>query len=202
MALKQYKPITPGQRYKTVSSFSEITTDKPEKKLTVGKTKTGGRGAGGRISMRRIGGGHKQKYRKIDFKRNKYNIPGIVKNIEYDPNRSARIALIYYKDGEKRFLCSPDGLVGKKYGVELKNPLPKTQVKYAVNGSLKEEYYEQCQFSMYVTSFKYWYLMSYVPLMKPIILKIERDEVYIRALAKQLDEFVKRLNEVTEKLKK
>lgn len=110
MGIKKFKPITPTLRYKTVSTFDEITTDKPLKNLTKGKNKTGGRGSGGRISVRRRGGGHKRKFRTIDFKRDKHNIPGKVASIEYDPNRSARIALINYVDGEKRYILSPNKL--------------------------------------------------------------------------------------------
>lgn len=110
MGIKKFKPITPTQRYKTVSSFDEITTDKPFKGLTVGKKSSAGRGAGGKISVRRRGGGHKRKLRIIDFKRNKLNIPGKVASIEYDPNRSARIALIFYVDGEKRYILAPNKL--------------------------------------------------------------------------------------------
>jgi len=110
VGVKKFKPITPGQRFKTVSDFKEITTDKPLKKLTKGLTKSGGRGAGGRISVRHRGGGHKRKYRQIDFKRNKFGVEGKVATIEYDPNRSARIALIYYTDGEKRYILAPDKL--------------------------------------------------------------------------------------------
>lgn len=110
MGIKKFKPITPTQRYKTVSTFEEITTDKPQKSLTKGKPKKAGRGAGGRISVRRRGGGHKRKYRVIDFKRDKYDIPGKVASIEYDPNRSARIALINYADGEKRYILAPNKL--------------------------------------------------------------------------------------------
>jgi large subunit ribosomal protein L2 len=110
VGIKKFKPITPTLRYKTVSTFDEITTDKPLKNLTKGKNKTGGRGSGGRISVRRRGGGHKRKFRTIDFKRDKHNIPGKVASIEYDPNRSARIALINYVDGEKRYILSPNKL--------------------------------------------------------------------------------------------
>lgn len=110
MGIKKFKPITPTQRYKTVSSFEEITTDKPYKALTKGKKRTSGRGAGGRISVRRRGGGHKKKFRVIDFKRDKHDIPGKVASIEYDPNRSARIALINYLDGEKRYILAPNKL--------------------------------------------------------------------------------------------
>jgi len=115
VGIKKFKPITPGQRYKTVSDFNEITSDKPLKSLTKGINKTGGRGAGGRVSVRHRGGGHKRKYRIIDFKRNKFNVEGRVLTIEYDPNRSARIALVVYTDGEKRYIIAPDNIkVGAK----------------------------------------------------------------------------------------
>lgn len=110
MGIKKYKPKTPTLRYQTTSTFEEITVDKPNKGLTKGKIKTGGRGAGGRISVRRRGGGHKRKFRYIDFRRDKFNIPGTVATIEYDPNRSARIALINYADGEKRYILAPHKL--------------------------------------------------------------------------------------------
>jgi large subunit ribosomal protein L2 len=110
MATKSYKPTSPGLRERTTSSFSEITKSKPEKSLTKGKPKTGGRNSIGRVTSRFIGGGHKQKYRDIDFKRQKHNIPAKVQAIEYDPNRTARIALLAYADGEKRYILAPDGL--------------------------------------------------------------------------------------------
>jgi large subunit ribosomal protein L2 len=110
MAVKQYKATSPGIRFQTHPSFDEITKAKPEKALTKGKPKTGGRNNMGRITSRFIGGGHKQRYRQIDFRRDKHGIPGKVAAIEYDPNRSARIALIHYADGEKRYILSPDGL--------------------------------------------------------------------------------------------
>jgi large subunit ribosomal protein L2 len=111
MATKSYKPTSPGLRERTTSSFHEITKSKPEKSLTKGKPKTGGRNSIGRVTSRFIGGGHKQKYRDIDFKREKHNIPAKVQAIEYDPNRTARIALLAYADGEKRYILAPDGLV-------------------------------------------------------------------------------------------
>lgn len=115
MALKKYKPTTPGQRFKIISAFDDITTSKPEKSLLSGKKSTGGRNNKGKMTIRNVGGGHKQKYRIIDFKRDKEGIPGIVKTIEYDPNRTARIALINYVDGEKRYIVAPHGLeVGQK----------------------------------------------------------------------------------------
>ncbi|HEY0611618.1 MAG TPA: 50S ribosomal protein L2 [Chitinophaga sp.] len=110
MALKKYKPITAGTRWKIGNAFAELTTDTPEKSLLEPAKKTGGRNVQGRRSMRYIGGGHKQHYRVIDFKRNKQNIPATVKTIEYDPNRSAFIALLSYADGEKRYILAPQGL--------------------------------------------------------------------------------------------
>ena len=110
MALKKYKPTTPGQRFKVISAFDDITASKPEKGLVVGKQSTGGRDNKGKMTIRNVGGGHKQKFRFIDFKRDKEGIPGIVKTIEYDPNRTARIALINYVDGEKRYIVAPHGL--------------------------------------------------------------------------------------------
>lgn len=108
MALRVFRPITPGTRFYSVSSFDEITTDKPYKKLVVPLKKTGGRNNTGRITSRHRGGGHKRNYRIIDFKRNKFDIPATVLTIEYDPNRTARIALLQYKDGEKRYILAPD----------------------------------------------------------------------------------------------
>ncbi len=110
MAVRKLKPITPGQRFRVVNQFAEITTDKPEKSLLAPKKKTGGRNKKGRITAPHRGGGHKQKYRIIDFKRNKKGIPAKVKTIEYDPNRSAFIALVVYADGEKRYILAPNGL--------------------------------------------------------------------------------------------
>ena len=115
MALKVYKPMTPGTRGRVDLVREELTTDRPEKTLVSGKKSNGGRGAGGRISVRHQGGGHKRRYREIDFKRDKHGIPGTVKTIEYDPNRSANIALIFYADGDKRYIIAPKGLqVGQK----------------------------------------------------------------------------------------
>lgn len=115
MALKKYKPNTPSQRYKTGLTFEEITTEKSEKSLTKGLSFHAGRGANGRISVRRKGGRHKRRYRVIDFKRNKIGVPGTVKTVEYDPNRSAFIGLVQYADGEKRYIIMPKGLkVGAK----------------------------------------------------------------------------------------
>lgn len=110
MAVKKFKPTSPGRREMTVSSFEEITTDKPEKSLLAPLTRKGGRNAQGRLSVRHQGGGHKRQYRIIDFKRLKDDIPAKVATIEYDPNRSARIALLNYADGEKRYILAPVGL--------------------------------------------------------------------------------------------
>ena len=110
MAVKSFKPYSAGRRFMTVSSFDEITTDKPEKSLTVRLTKTGGRNQQGKLTVRHRGGGHKRLYRIIDFKRMKDGIPARVATIEYDPNRSARIALLNYADGEKRYILAPNGL--------------------------------------------------------------------------------------------
>ena len=110
MATKNFKPTSAGQRFKTTPSFEEITTSKPEKSLLETKSKSGGRNVYGRITVRHIGGGNRQKYRVIDFKRNKDNIPARVATIEYDPNRSAYIALLNYADGEKRYILAPLGL--------------------------------------------------------------------------------------------
>ncbi len=110
MALKKFKPTTPGQRFKIISAFDDITTDKPEKSLLVPKKKSGGRNNQGRMTMRYLGGGHKQQIRIIDFKRDKDGIPAEVKTIEYDPIRTARIALLHYADGEKRYIVAPHGL--------------------------------------------------------------------------------------------
>ncbi|MFT5144523.1 MAG: large subunit ribosomal protein L2 [Rhodothermales bacterium] len=108
MAIKQLKPVTPGQRQRSVSSFDEITKSTPEKSLLKPVTRTGGRNNNGRITVRHQGGGHKRRYRIIDFKRNKLGIPARVMSIEYDPNRTARIALLAYADGEKRYIIAPD----------------------------------------------------------------------------------------------
>ena len=115
MAVKKLRPITPSQRHTTVDSYNDITASKPEKSLFEVKKRSGGRNDSGKMTMRYIGGGHKQKYRLIDFKRNKHGVEGVVKTIEYDPNRTSRIALVFYKDGDKRYIIAPNGLkVGQK----------------------------------------------------------------------------------------
>ena len=110
MPVKKFRPLTPSLRFKTVSSFEDVTRNKPEKTLLEPLKKTGGRNNMGRITSRRRGGGHKRAYRLIDFKRDKTDVPAIVNSIEYDPNRSARIALLHYVDGEKRYILAPVGL--------------------------------------------------------------------------------------------
>lgn len=115
MAVKKLRPITPGTRHRLAPMFTEITASKPEKSLTVPLRKSGGRNNVGKMTMRYVGGGHKQRYRLIDFKRDNYGIPGTVKTIEYDPCRSARIALVFYVNGDKRYIIAPEGIkVGQK----------------------------------------------------------------------------------------
>ena len=110
MPVKSYKPYTPSRRHMTSADYSELTTNRPEKRLTVGLRKSGGRNNTGMLMVRHIGGGHKQRYRFIDFKRDKVGVPGTVATIEYDPNRSARISLVHYADGDKRYILHPMGL--------------------------------------------------------------------------------------------
>ena len=116
MALRKFKPTTPGQRHKVAITFEEITTSRPEKSLLAKKKRSGGRNDTGKMTIENIGGGHKKRYRIIDFKRNKFGIPAKVATIEYDPNRTANIALLHYVDGEKRYMLAPDGL---KVGMEV-----------------------------------------------------------------------------------
>ena len=116
MGVKQYKPTSPGRRFQTVSDFAEITTSKPEKSLLAPLHKKAGRNNKGRITVRHQGGGNKRRYRIIDFKRNKDGVPAKVATVEYDPNRSARIALLHYVDGEKRYILHPKGLKRRRYG--------------------------------------------------------------------------------------
>ena len=110
MSLKKFKPVSPGTRFRVGNSFTEITTDKPEKTLLAPMSKSGGRNRTGKMTVRQRGGGHKRRYRIIDFKRNKEGMPATVKTIEYDPNRTAYIALVQYEDGEKRYIIAPNGL--------------------------------------------------------------------------------------------
>lgn len=137
MALKKIKPTTPGQRGKIVVTNDDITCTKPEKSLVYGKRKTGGRNNTGKMTMRYIGGGHKKLYRFIDFKREKDGIPAVVKTIEYDPNRTSRIALVFYADGEKRYILAPQGLQvgqtimsGKGIAPEVGNALPLAEIPF------------------------------------------------------------------------
>jgi len=131
MSVKVYKPVTPGQRHRTGYSFEEITKSKPEKSLLVSKTKQSGRNMYGRITVRHQGGGHRKKIRIVDFKRKKIGIPAKVSAIEYDPNRTARLALLFYADGEKRYIIAPQGLQvgdelmsGKDADIKTGNYLP------------------------------------------------------------------------------
>ena len=137
MALKKYKPVTPGQRFKVISAFDDITTSTPEKSLLCAHPSTGGRNNCGKMTMRNRGGGHKKMYRFIDFKREKDGIPATVKTIEYDPNRSARIALVFYADGEKRYIVAPHGLKvdqvivsGTGVSPDLGNTLPLGEIPF------------------------------------------------------------------------
>jgi large subunit ribosomal protein L2 len=115
MALKRLKPVTPAQRFTVMSQSDKLSGNTPEKSLLGSAKSTGGRNNKGRMTTRNVGGGHKQRYRQIDFKRNKFDIPATVKSIEYDPNRTANIALLFYADGEKRYIIAPTGLeVGQK----------------------------------------------------------------------------------------
>jgi large subunit ribosomal protein L2 len=139
MAIKKYRPLTPGLRFRTGLAFEEVTKRGPEKALTRGKPKRAGRGAGGRISVRRRGGGHKRAYRQIDFRRDKIGIPGRVAAVEYDPNRSALIALIAYRDGDKRYILAPEGLTvgrtvvsGPGAALEPGNALPLSKVPLGI----------------------------------------------------------------------
>ena len=118
MPIRKRKPTSPGRRFQTVSDFAEVTKDRPEKSLTKPKPRTGGRNAYGRMTSRHRGGGHKQRYRVVDFKRNKDGVPAKVAAIEYDPNRNARIALLHYLDGEKRYILAPAGVCGRRHAAE------------------------------------------------------------------------------------
>lgn len=140
MGIKKFRPVTPTLRYKTVLDKVEITEDKPYKPLTKGKTGDSGRGHKGQITMRRRGGGHKRKLRVIDFKRDKFGIPGKVESVEYDPNRSANIALICYADGEKRYIVAPETLTvgekiesGEKVEIKVGNALPLKNIPLGSN---------------------------------------------------------------------
>ena len=135
MSVRKLKPITPGQRFRVVNGFDTITTDKPEKSLLAPKKRSGGRNSQGRMTTRNIGGGHKQRYRIIDFKRDKSGIPATVKTIEYDPNRTAFIALLSYADGEKRYVIAQNGLIvgqtivsGSDIAPEIGNAMPLSEI--------------------------------------------------------------------------
>ena len=136
MGIRKLNPVTPGTRHKVITDFEDVTARVPEKRLTKGAGKSGGRNNRGRMTMRYIGGGHKQRYREIDLKRDKHGVPATVKTIEYDPNRSARIALLHYADGEKRYVLAPTGLkVGqsilsarKGIAPEVGNALPLSEI--------------------------------------------------------------------------
>lgn len=135
MAVRKLRPLTPGTRFKVANDNADITTGTPEKSLLVAIKKSGGRNNTGKMTMRYIGGGHKKRYRLIDFKREKFGVEGIVSTIEYDPNRSARIALVLYKDGEKRYIIAPHGLKvgqtvlsGTGAAPEIGNTLPLSEI--------------------------------------------------------------------------
>jgi len=137
MALRKFKPTTPGQRHKVAITFEEITTSTPEKSLLAKRKRSGGRNDTGKMTIENIGGGHKKRYRIIDFKRNKFGIPAKVATIEYDPNRTANIALLHYVDGEKRYMVAPDGLKvgmevvsGKEASINIGNTLPLSELPF------------------------------------------------------------------------
>ncbi|HRZ86385.1 MAG TPA: 50S ribosomal protein L2 [bacterium] len=139
MGIKKFRPTTPNRRYATVSDFTEITASKPEKRLVARHQRSGGRNNLGRMTSRHMGGGHKRQLRVIDFKRDKKNLPAKVLSIEYDPNRSARIALVCYKDGEKRYIVAPNGIkvndvivAGEKQEISIGNTLPLRDIPVGV----------------------------------------------------------------------
>ncbi len=140
MTIKTHKPTTPGQRFRKSIIFDQVTTDKPEKSLTVAMRKSGGRNNQGRYTAQRKGGGARRRYRIIDFKRNKFDVPGIVKTIEYDPNRSALIALVAYVDGEKRYIIAPHNIkvgeeiqTGENAPAKLGNALPMKNIPLGID---------------------------------------------------------------------
>jgi large subunit ribosomal protein L2 len=137
MSVRKLKPITSAQRFRVVNGFDAITTDKPEKSLLVPKKRSGGRNSQGKMTIRQVGGGHKKRYRIIDFKRNKTGIPAEVKSIEYDPNRTAFIALLNYQDGEKRYVIAQNGLQvgqtivsGSGVATEIGNAMPLSEIPF------------------------------------------------------------------------
>ncbi|MCX7677779.1 MAG: 50S ribosomal protein L2 [Spirochaetes bacterium] len=140
MGLKKFRPVTSTLRFKTVLAFDELTEEKPYKPLTKGQKQYAGRGYKGQISVRRKGGGHKRKYRIIDFKRDKYGIEGVITSIEYDPNRSANISLVTYRDGEKRYIITPDSIKvgdtvisGEDVEIKVGNALPLKKIPTGTN---------------------------------------------------------------------
>src|ERR687887_1578623 len=142
MPIRQFRPVTASSRFRSVADFSEITRRTPEKSLVEPLKKSGGRDNHGHIAMRRRGGGHKRRYRIIDFKRNKFGVPATVREIEYDPNRSARIALVEYQDGERRYILHPKGLSvgdtivsGPGSDVRLGNALPLREIPLGTAGA-------------------------------------------------------------------
>ena len=135
MAIRKLKPTTPGQRFRITPVFDKITADKPEKSLISSVKRSGGRNNTGKMTVRNVGGGHKKRLRDVDFKRDKFDIPATVKSIEYDPNRTARIALLFYADGEKRYIIAPNGLEvetvllsGPGVAPEVGNALPLSEI--------------------------------------------------------------------------
>ncbi|MBT8271537.1 MAG: 50S ribosomal protein L2 [Bacteroidia bacterium] len=137
MSVRKLKPITPGQRFRVVNGYDAITTDKPEKSLLAPKKRSGGRNSRGKMTIRQRGGGHKRRYRIIDFKRDKHGVPAEVKTIEYDPNRTAFIALVNYQDGEKRYIIAPNGLKvgqtivsGEKVAPEIGNTMTLANIPF------------------------------------------------------------------------
>ena len=130
MSVRKLKPITPAQRFRVVNGFDAITTDKPEKSLLAPNKRSGGRNNKGKMTARHIGGGHKKRYRIIDFKRNKFDVSAEVKSIEYDPNRSAFIALVEYTDGEKRYIIAPNGLKVGQHVISGESAIPEICLLY------------------------------------------------------------------------
>ena len=135
MPIKRFRPVTPTQRFKSVNAFAEVTAHRPEKSLTAPLSKSGGRNSRGRITARRRGGGHKRRYRRIDFRRENHGVPGRVASVEYDPNRSAFIALVIYRDGDRRYILAPNGLsvgaavqAGADAPIALGNALPLSRI--------------------------------------------------------------------------
>ncbi len=135
MAIKKLKPVTPGTRFRVAPAFDEITKSKPEKSLLAPLKKSGGRNNTGKMTARYIGGGHKRRLRIVDFKRNKFGVPATVKAIEYDPNRTARLALLYYADGAKAYIIAPEGLTvgqtvisGEQVAPEVGNAMPMANI--------------------------------------------------------------------------